>query len=495
MPTLPTQEDLRPRIPQTGGNIVSMQGGAMGRALQQVGQQSEQIVENEIRLDNEYRFASAETKLMVGQEKLLASLQDDDFESYQKRYEEGIRQIKQDAAGMIRSPRDMAAFENRAALLLTRGQLEVQSRAKAKEIDYMRADFENNLSELGNVAMTTADLNGIVEQASFAVDSAVNQGYIRAEDGESRKREFAVDVATRRLEMLPPEARMTILDSRKGEAALIPEDQRVLMTQKAQAELITQRNLQKSLEREANDQLYEQAYAELMTNGGDLSKIDLTKYRGLRPSQLDSLVRLAERKSAGYAQVTDPDTYYKLKNLFSDPSRRTEAADFPLTDSHHLLSESDYKTFTNAQAELRGEAVEEPVVDAITTEAGVVKEALRRMEIETGEKAGPTDLERGAIFTQMVEQRKGDRLRELRAQNPKLTRLPQDELRKIVYDLTVEVTVQKNWWPDSKVFAWEQEVPEQDRAQIIDALESTGKIVSEAAIRNLYLRKQAADGR
>lgn len=501
MPRLPSADDLRLRTSAYTGNVVGIRDTSAAPAISAVAETLQGVAQKQIELDNDFRVASAKSKLLIGQETLLASLTDADYKTYEKRYEDGMRSIKEQAAKMIDSPRDLAVFENETQLLHTRGLLDARSRAAARETDVMRAEYETDIAGLGDSAMTTSSLPMILESANETIDGAVRKGYITAEAGAEQKRAFAVNVATRRLEMLPPEAMIAALDNHaETEAGLLPADVRQIMKQKAQAELLTQRNLERTLQRQAQEDTYERAYEAIIAAGGDLSKVRLSDYPGLRPSQYDSLTQLAAKHSSGYAPTTDPDEYYQVHRLFADPARREEAIDYPLSDKRHLYSESDYKSMVNAQAQLAGKVVDEPVVDAIQSEAGVVDEALRGMGIATGKTAEDTDVKRAALFMQMVEQRKGARLRELRQTNQKMTRLPQEELRAIVDTLTAEVITKRSRLGvdmlarDDEAFAFEQEVPQADREMIIDALEASGRPVNEAAIRNLYIDMQRARG-
>lgn len=499
MPRLPSAEDLGARVPRSVGSVTQISDAGIGQQVARAADRVQRSVQNQIELDNQFRFSSAETKFLIGQEKVLASLQDADYETYADRYREAMREVRKQASEMIRSPRDLQAFENRADVMMTRGELELSARAKARETDVMRGHFENDLSELGDVAMTTSSLSPILQQANDYITGAIRDGYVKAEEGESVRRKFASDVAMRRLEMMPAEARIAALNNLSGvERGILPEDVRQALIAKSQAELVTLANRQRTLQRQAQEESYERAYEAIIASDGDLSKIRMSDFPGLRPSQYHSLQELAAKKSAGYAVVTDPDAYYEIKTLLADQSKRQEATDFPLSDFRHLLSESDYKTLTNAQAELAGKMVDQPALDIIQAETAIVQDALRTMRIpqakNDGSRASAEAAQRSAMFTQMVEQRKAERLSELRETNPNMKRLPQEELRAIVDQLTTKVVLERPLWFDREEFAFEQEVPETDRQQIIEALQSEGRIVSEAAIRNLYIDMQRARG-
>jgi len=486
MPRIPTAgEDLRTRVPRAGGTVVQMGDGGMGRAMQGAVANVQGIVKQEVEFDNRFRVASAESGLLIGSEKLLAELADADYETYQKRYDEGMQKIRADVGKRIKSPRDLAAFELRADQILTRGQLDVAARAKAMEVDRSRGQFDTDLAGLTDTALIAGDMSIVLESANELITGAIQQGIVKAEEGEQARRNFAVNVATRRLEMMPPEARIAALKA-SPESGLLPADVKAMMEEKASAEILTRNNLQRTMQRQAQEDLYEQAYETIMAADGDLSKVNVSDFRGLRPSQYDSLKELAAKRSAGYAVITDPDAYYKLKLMAGDPAQREAFADVSLSDQRHLLSESDYKTLVTAQAEARGEA-QDGVADGITTENAVIKSALSDMEIPTtGADAVGENARKAALFTRMVEQRKLSRMQELG-----LTKnLPREELYKIVDDLTKEVAIQKDWWFDSTARAWEQEVPDSERAQIIEALEEEGSPVNEAAIRNLYIDLQ-----
>jgi hypothetical protein len=503
MPRLPDQFDLPRAQPRAIGNVTPISDGGFFQAAGNALGAAQQVAQAQIEYDSKSRFASAESRYLIGQQELIASLDDSDYDTYEKRYEEGMKAVAKKASEIIKSPRDLQAFNLHSATLYSKGQLDIRERYKRAETDAMRAELDTNLAGLRNGAVASSNPSTNIEAINFRIDSAVEDGHISREDGAVMKRKMAVDIATSRAEMLPPAAREAALSNPDAVFSLIPPEVRAVMIEKAKIERITDASRERELLRQEQDDLFERTWASIDSTNGDISSIPSSEIAKLRPSQITALREYAQQRANGYAPQTDYSLHAELSQMAADPRRRQEFNDFDIVGNRHRLAEGDYKNWIQAQAESKGGIVKNTVLDRVVAETTILNTALDKMKIpRSGKDAMGRPAERRDMFTQYVEQKKAARLNELGVEN-----LPVEEFRKIVDAATVDViTNPGTWWlpyfgADTKAKAFELRgmdpedldelvVPDDDKRQIEEALSVKGIEATPETVRRYYILMQ-----
>lgn len=160
MPRLPDVNDLGARpVPQSRRNVVSVRNaGAMGEGLSQIGRTvagvGEQVMEREDRLT----YAAAKSKLLEADINARRELdKDNDFETYESRYQERMKRAREEAAKTIRSKSDRAAFELDANDSIMRGGASISQAARQKRTQHRVAIGQESLATLSRAGLDAPD--------------------------------------------------------------------------------------------------------------------------------------------------------------------------------------------------------------------------------------------------------------------------------------------------------------------------------------------------
>lgn len=160
MPRLPDVNDLGARpVPQSRRNVVSVRNaGAVGEGLSQIGRAvagvGEQVMEREDRLT----YAAAKSKLLEADINARRELdKDNDFETYESRYQERMKRAREEAAKTIRSKSDRVAFELDANDSIMRGGASISQAASQKRTQHRVAVGQESLATLSRAGLDAPD--------------------------------------------------------------------------------------------------------------------------------------------------------------------------------------------------------------------------------------------------------------------------------------------------------------------------------------------------
>jgi hypothetical protein len=223
-----------------------------------------------------------------------------------------------------------------------------------------------------------------------------------------------------------------------------------------------------------------------------LDQVPLDTWTSLSMTQRQALERRQSQLIKGEEPATDIDTYYKLEQLAGDNRNAFKNAN--LMEFRDRLSNADFKKFSRMQSKLRGDSDEaQGLLDGIETKNSIVKNALGEMGIDHSRKASKEERKRANLFRrkvdEMVVQKQKEKGREVNNQ----------ELRQIVEDLRVDVTVDENflWWDDTKkafeltaedsdVSISYDQIPERHRIKIEQEMRRNGFPVEEDQVVQTY---------
>jgi len=524
-----TPRTRTPRFQDRSGEILADAVGQFGATL---GQVADNLQEKEDR----FKFAEAKSALLQADVEARRALENDqDFETYEKRYADVMTKAREKAVGMIRSPRDRALFDMDAKLDFERGVGEVRGLAKQKEVGVGRASLDNILSSNRTAALNAKDestRSALIGATIDAIDGAYAKGYVSPEERVNMRQRWTADYAEGYVSMQPAAQRVEMLSKPKGTVAdYIAPDKRAALLEAAKKEdrdLTVRRESQaqedaivsqhggnwsaalaaareiedpevrdstvsrikirqaeaKLAEVEFREQLQEEAL-DFINGGGKFADLPLSIKNGLKPSALNSLRAYAEQQAGGGVRRTDPETLVKLSQLSGDNPQAFGELD--MLEYRDKLSDGDFEEFVDLQRKIRSGSLDGKATGFMTLNQ-VRDERLRDIfgaaapaKNESADKAAAR-----RKFVTMYE----DRLRSVR----EITGKPAttEDARKILDDLTADVAINRDYWFDTTKKVYEldatdiPEVPESDRNEIIRELQRRGKPVSQAEILRWY---------
>lgn len=224
MPRIPDQIPLA--VPASGRQVVSP--GRPAVSVRVVGQLGADLFRKRQEREDRLNYGRAAINFQKSMSKMLDGLDDDDYETYESRFEEAKSKALEESGAMILSERDREMFavdmESRSLGMLDR----LRSKAKAKEKDFGVAATDQALIDNRELVYSTP-----IESHQNAVDileGARAAGYISAEEHVARVNGEKVGLVQAELEALSPMNRYERLKANSGTVALLPEETRNDMT-------------------------------------------------------------------------------------------------------------------------------------------------------------------------------------------------------------------------------------------------------------------------
>lgn len=232
--------DLGAVTPRASRAIVSDRSGEIAAQATSDFAGINNIVQQVAEREDKFSYASAKSSLLQADLDTRKSLENDpDWTTYESRYTEAMTKQLGEASKMVRGNRDRALFQMDAKLDLERGALEVRNQAKAKEVDWGRADTDQTLEALRNSAISAPD-QATSEQALQAakdkIIGAKERGYMNEQEATNAFQSFRDSFATGKLETLPADQRITQLQDDKSVARFLQPDVRAKLLKQAQTE-------------------------------------------------------------------------------------------------------------------------------------------------------------------------------------------------------------------------------------------------------------------
>lgn len=210
----------------------------IGDALQQVGIDIDRI--NQQRKARKDRVAVAKAKgfFLTEQVKLDSSLQDDDYESYMQRYEEGSRRAMDGALEMVTDPETRELLQADLDYDTARGAAEIHQRVIGKERDFVRAENDALAAQLADQAALDPKRGHQAREAFvIATDAAMKSGAITRQEAGDRVRGFEGMIAVNRFIGLPSTEQVTVAAQAELDpnhwANKIPPDKRAIAFSRA----------------------------------------------------------------------------------------------------------------------------------------------------------------------------------------------------------------------------------------------------------------------
>lgn len=162
--------------------------------------------------EDRYQEAAAHSAFLRKKVELDNSFDDDpDYETYGKRYEEGIKRAREDAAAMIKDPDRRAMFDLKAGDASVLGMEQIGKKAKAKEKDAGQGYLLDTINGNLDAAMRTPDektREQLLDSINSSIVAAREKGHIdRLKEAELRQK-YGQEFAERSLRALPPEEQL-----------------------------------------------------------------------------------------------------------------------------------------------------------------------------------------------------------------------------------------------------------------------------------------------
>ena len=239
MPRIP--DDIMGGGPRSSLRVVPVEPQSSG--LREFGDSLRRVGQHLMEREDRFNYARAQSEFLKRQDELMAGIVDDDYQTYESRYSEGIKGALAQTQDMILSQSDRRLFEVDMSRQAQHGLQRIRDRAKGKEIDFGRSALAETLEANHNLALRAGDAatrNAYLRAGADAIEGARERGYLDAEQATKTRQKWAQDVAVGSLNAMEPQERLAQLDS----VQFLPEDVRANIRRGAEREI-------KALQREA----------------------------------------------------------------------------------------------------------------------------------------------------------------------------------------------------------------------------------------------------
>lgn len=317
MPRIPDQIPLA--MPSSGRRVVSL--GRPQASLSAVAQLGADAFRKRQDREDRLNYGRAAINFQKTMSETLDSLDDDDYETYETRFEEAKSKALEESGAMILSQRDRETFsvdmESRSLGMLN----QLRTRAKAKEKDFGVA--ATNQALIDNRELVFSSPIEAHQNSLDILEGARANGYISAEEYVGQVNAEKVGLVQAELEALAPLDRYDRLKANKGTVAFLPEETRNDMTlaaiQQQQALMTAEwtrlqriHTLQERQEKEAAEEASKQG--DQLFASGELTEEWVEENRAV----LDEAdYRYFYKKLSGAENVTDAMTYADLRSRAS----------------------------------------------------------------------------------------------------------------------------------------------------------------------------------
>lgn len=535
MPRIPDADNLGYSVPRTRtphfqdrSGLIEAEGAI--QLAQTVGAVADRFQERE----DQFNYAQAKSTLLQADIEARRALEDDnDWESYEKKYSERMAKARESASKLIRGKRDRSLFEMDAKLDFERGLGEVRTFAKQKEVRWGRSTLDQALEANRAAALNAKDeatRTQIITASKELIQGAVQKRYYEEDEGTNLFQSFRDNYALGFLEMQPAEKRIELLSSKGTVAEYLQPDVRAKLLEAAKNEnrqLTVRRESQaqedaivekfggnwsaalsaardiedpevrdstvsrikvrqaeaKQFELETREALGEEALA-FINDGGKFADLPLHIKNGLKTSALNSLRAYAEQQAGGGTRRTDPETLIELSMLSTDDPQKFGELD--MLGYRDKLSDGDFEEFVDLQRKIRSGSLDGKATGFMTINQ-VRDERIRDIfgsAAPTSKEKPEVSAARRKFITQYETQ-----LKAFKEQTGKPATA--DDARKILDEMTAEVTINRSLWFDAEKPAFEvtfDDIPDAEGQQIVAALRKAGKAVTPEAVLDLFIR-------
>jgi hypothetical protein len=499
VPRIPDATALGARpIPQSQRQIsVDESAMVLGRAAQESGQQLLRagLVMGE--REDRFTYATAKSALLQADVEARRELENDpDYATYDKRYRERMAKAREQATGMVRSPRDRALFEQDINLDIERGSIDVQRIARGKEVDVGRGTLNGVLETNRAAALNASDegtRSALIRATQDSIAGARAKGYLNEQEAVGLQQKWTAEYGKGFVSMQSPEEQVRLLSKPKGTVAdfIDPADRAVMLErakkdieqeQRAAAQEQRSRIQQARSDAEWNQRQQADAAWKHVAAGGSVASIPRGVWNSMDGRDQMSLLNDEKNRMDGGQTATNWEFYYKMVDIArKNPEGFREVYLPKYFDKLAPAQRNDLM----ARQELKPGSADD--LDALTLS--------KQIEIATPkwkpEKRGPFEAAVGNAIN--ARQRETGR------------KLNQTERQQVIDDMMIEGDVPRSGWfdksgkyyefvgsPDQSKFVPDDyaTIPEEDRKLITEALTSKNRPTTPAAIYAVWKASQ-----
>jgi hypothetical protein len=220
MVKLPTLADLPRAQAQTSGRIISIGGGEAEAATRDLGRAIAGEATKLYHEKQKFNYAAAKSQLLRESVDAMNELEgDDDYGTYQARYDERMTKARDRLTGSIPDFVYRNQFELDTDDFMLGAGDKVRQLAKAKETDVAKGAFYD-MREQNKAAMFATfdekEKEALRTSVTTAALAGANAGYWSKEEAAKVRTEFDADYARARLEAMPADKQIEALGTRLG---------------------------------------------------------------------------------------------------------------------------------------------------------------------------------------------------------------------------------------------------------------------------------------
>jgi len=387
VPQVPRASDVA-RVVPSGQQRVSVSGGqgAIAGAIGGIAREVRSAaIEHQQRKDR-YQLSQAKTQFLTQKVREDNAYDDDqDYDTVESRYTTNMQKYLEDAAQAIENPKQRREFLSESELTMAQGTERIKNIAKSTETDHQRAFITEGLEGIREAALT-GDVPTSLETADELVASAVDLGYLSAEEGQAALSRWKDDTLVAKIETMAPEDRIEALS--ESWADNIPGDLKVKLQRQAKSELnkdvamsnvdeysaqglsyeeslakiaqiededvrreteqrlTIQTQQEKNIEADRQDELYNAYYLPVRMDGFRVADIPPGELEEMDPEVVESLYSAERQAVSRVNRVTDRTVLDKLYELYNDGDGSPEAVRDYFKKNGDSLSDSDFEQWS-----------------------------------------------------------------------------------------------------------------------------------------------------
>jgi hypothetical protein len=465
---------------------------AMADLGETIGKIGSQIQDREDKLN----YAAAKTQYLKSKIQIESEFENDqDYQTYGDRYKEKISKARGDAVAMIRNPMMRESFQFDTDVDIEQGLAGMAKKAFAKEKDNGRAKLSGLLDESQKLITSTGDpliRKSAYENVNASVDSAIENNWLSQEEGVNLKRKFAEESAILEIRSKSPEEQLQMLKDSHPALQFVPADKKRDIEETAKSSINSRYFLQKRFEAEQRKEIYFDMANRLEESHGDLGAIDGNAFQMLTPEQQDRIRTKSKKLQNGSYNVTDVTKYHDLKNMAANPASRQVFLEKDMTVEVDDFAPTERKELIDLQAELRNKDPEtEKMLDGYRS----IGQRLNDTLTDAGFKARPAP---GTDDAKSLARLRDSLDKSLVREKQRLGKkdLSYEEEQRII-DRELIKYREPGWFGSKEKFLFQvspDDISEEDRAKIIEALAAQNIEATEDNIMGMYKLKLMKGG-
>ncbi len=477
MPQIPDQIAVRGVTPV--GDVVA-RSGLTTRGTQNLGASIAQAGFDALEREDRLNYARAKNAVLVAQQDALRNLNDEEFNTYQSRYDTAINEAISDARGFIKSGRDREAFNVEIEGVASRGRDAALKRAWDKEVEVNKASLAEELEANRQAAMEAKSNDTtpmeLIEGSRELIQGMRERGYLTPEEAVALSQKATQDYAMAAVSVMPWEEQVKVLQNPKDTPAqFLHEDTRKKMLKTAQDSIRTEKARAEAEEAKAYAHNLSQAYDLAYTTGevptqllDELDGKDAASVTGFLARQAAGAPVTVEALAAYY------DVQFELANMSPQEAQRKLVS----PEFQNLRGKLPPKMFDALHDDVEKRATEQPVsINSDATTLQMTTDATDKLNLaDDGDKA--------ILF----RRRRDEAIERFKLANERepTTR----EVRDILDDLSADVITHAGILWDTTESEYETDeaadIPFEERARVEQALRAQGRRVTDRAVLDLY---------